>query len=501
MSGRERRPLLQAAGISKRFGSVRALEGVSLDVAAGEVHGLLGANGAGKSTLIGILSGAIKPDSGTLRVADRDVPLGSLHAARAAGLTVVHQELMLFPDRTVEENVFASVLPSGAFRWIGARSRRHRVEATMDRLGAFIDLKARIGDLPLAHRQLIEIARALCSGGEVLVLDEPTSALSKPDTRGLFDAIRSIAAQDAAVIFVSHRLDEVFEITDALTVLRDGRVVGGWRTADADIPIITRAMVGELADERPPITSGGGDGAVAILLKGSAAGMPELELSLRTGEVVGLAGLEGSGVSTVLEMLGGVVAVTGRIEIGGRRVAFRDPSQAIREGFVYMPPDRKKGGLWLEQDASFNIGSAAVARMPPAWLRKETLDRAAAKQMAEVGVRRDALHQTVGRLSGGNQQRVLLGRSLEARPRLLLLNDFTRGVDVKAKAGIHALVRKLADAGIGICVTSSDLEELLGVADRIVCMRAGRIVADRPSAEFDKLSLLALASTAPRTAA
>jgi ABC-type sugar transport system ATPase subunit len=497
MNGAQRRPLLEAAAISKRFATIQALDEVSLSLGAGEVHGLLGANGAGKSTLIGILSGAIKPDRGALRVADRDVPLGSVLAARAAGLTVVHQELMLFPDRTVEENVFANALPSGAFRWTSAGARRDRVEATMARLGAVIDLKARVGELPLAHRQLVEIARALCSGGRVLVLDEPTSALSRPEATGLFEAIRAIAAQDAAVIFVSHRLDEVFEITDAMTVLRDGRVVGRWRTAEADIPTITRAMVGELADERPPAAAAAaGRRAVAIRLKTSAPGMPELDLSLHAGEVVGLAGLEGSGVSRVLEMLGGVVAVSGLIEIDGRRVTFRRPSEAIRQGVVYMPADRKKDGLWLEHDASFNIGSALVARLPPAWLHKETLERIAAERMAEVGVRMSALYEAIGRLSGGNQQRILLARSLEARPRVLLLNDFTRGVDVKAKAGIHALVRKLAGAGISICVTSSDLEELLGVAERIVCMRSGHIVADRPSSAFDKLSLLALASTA-----
>jgi ABC-type sugar transport system ATPase subunit len=496
MSKAQRRPLLEAVGIYQRFGSVRALDGVSLSVTAGEVHGLLGANGAGKSTLIGILSGAIKPDKGALRVADKEVPLGSVSAAHAAGLAVVHQELMLFPDRTVEENVFASVLPSGPFRWTSEGARRDRVEATMRRLGAAVDLTARVAELSLAHRQLVEIARALCAGGRVLVLDEPTSALSKPEAEGLFDAIGAIAAQDAAVIFVSHRLDEVFEITDAMTVLRDGRVVGNWRTVDADIPTITRAMVGELADERPRTAVSGRHGAVAIRLRTFGTSMPELDLSLHAGEVVGLAGLEGSGVSTVLEMLGGVVPVAGHIEIDRRRVTFRHPSHAIREGIVYMPPDRKKGGLWLEQNASFNIGAAVVARMPPTWLRKETLDSMAAHRMAEIGVRASALHKLVGQLSGGNQQRVLLGRTLEARPRVLLLNDFTRGVDVKAKAGIHALVRKLADAGISICVTSSDLEELLGVADRIVCMRLGRIVADRPSTDFDKLSLLALASTA-----
>jgi ABC-type sugar transport system ATPase subunit len=496
MSDAQRRPLLEAAGISKRFGSVRALDDVSLNVGEGEVHGLLGANGAGKSTLIGILSGAVKPDRGALRVADEVVPLGSLTAARAAGLAVVHQELMLFPDRTVEENVFASVLPSGSFRWTSASSRRDRVEATLRRLGADIDPYARVGELALAHRQLVEIARALCSGGRVLVLDEPTSALSRPEAKGLFDAIRTIAAQGAAVIFVSHRLDEVFEITDALTVLRDGRLAGNWDTSEADIPTITRAMVGELADDRPraPL-AGGGQSAATVRLRGSAAGVREVDFSLRAGEVVGLAGLEGSGVSTVLEMLGGVVPVAGHIEIDGRRVGFRHPSQAIREGIVYMPPDRKKGGLWLEQNASFNIGSAVVGRMPPTWLSRDMVDRVALKRMAEMGVRTSALHEAVGRLSGGNQQRVLLGRSLEARPRILLLNDFTRGVDVKAKAGIHALVRKLAESGIGICVTSSDLEELLGVADRIVCMRAGRIVADRQSSDFDELSLTALVST------
>lgn len=497
MKGVNHPPILEASGISKRFGNVHALDNVSLALAAGEVHGLLGANGAGKSTLIGILSGAVRPDGGTLRVDGKEVPLGSLSAAREAGLAVVHQELMLFPDRTVEENVFASVLPRAAFRWIGRRSRRDTVEAAMRRLGAVVDLKSRVGELPLAHRQLVEIARALCSGGRVLVLDEPTSALSKPEARGLFEAIRAIVSEDAAVIFVSHRLDEVFEITDALTVLRDGRLAGNWRTADADIPIITGAMVGQLADERPSPVSGAIQRAVAISIKGSAAGLPALELSLHSGEVVGLAGLEGSGVSAVLEMLGGVTSVAGGIEVGGHPVTFRHPSHAIALGVVYMPPDRKKGGLWLEQDASFNIGSALVQRMPPAWLHHETLDQAAAKRMAEVGVRTNALHEAVSRLSGGNQQRVLLARSLESRPSVLLLNDFTRGVDVKAKADIHALVRRLADNGISICVSSSDLEELLGVADRIVCMRAGRIVADRPSADFDKLSLLALASTAP----
>jgi ABC-type sugar transport system ATPase subunit len=299
------------------------------------------------------------------------------------------------------------------------------------------------------------------------------------------------------VIFVSHRLDEVFAITDRLTVLRDGRVEGRWRTADADIATITRAMVGELADERPRSPDRAAGGVVALSVRGGAPGLADLNLSLRAGEVVGLAGLEGSGVATAMQMLGGVLPVVGRTEVDGRAVAFRHPAQAIAAGIVSMPPDRKRGGLWLERDASANIGAAVVARMSAlSWLRRRILDRVASARLAEVGVRATGLHEIVGRLSGGNQQRVLLGRALESRPRVLLLNDFTRGVDVKAKAAIHRLVRDLADTGIAICVTSADLEELLDVAERIVCMRGGRIVADRPSGAFDKLSLLALASTA-----
>ncbi|MDQ0392815.1 sugar ABC transporter ATP-binding protein [Labrys monachus] len=498
MSDSGKAMLLEAKDIAKSFGGVRALDDVTFEVAAGEVHGLLGANGAGKSTLINILAGAVRPDRGSLRVAGRDVATGSLAEARKAGLVVVHQELMLFPDRTVEENIFASVLPPGPFAFIGRQARRQKVEAAMHRLGAVVDIRSRLDDLPLSHRQLVEIARALCAGGTVLVLDEPTSSLTQPAAQGLFRAIRTIVAGDAGVVFVSHRLDEVFAITDRLTVLRDGRVEGRWLTGDADIPTITRAMVGPLADERPRAGAAAKTGAVAMELHGSAPGLPEFALSLREGEVVGLAGLEGSGVSTAMQMLGGIVPVTGTIEVKGRPVIFGHPSQAIAQSVVYMPPDRKKGGLWLERDAVANIGAAAVKRMGPLkWLRRRSLEKTAAGRMAQVGVRASALHEAVGRLSGGNQQRVLLGRSLEARPRILLLNDFTRGVDVKAKAVIHGLVRELADAGLAICLTSSDLEELLDVADRIVCMSAGRVVADRPSAAFDKLSLLALASAAP----
>jgi ABC-type sugar transport system ATPase subunit len=492
--------MLLAEGISKRFGDMVALENISLSLAAGEVHGILGANGAGKSTLIRILSGAMRADGGSLRVCGRDVPLGSLVEARRAGLVVVHQELMLFPDRSVEENIFASAIPSRPFRLISRHSRRRKVEAAVERLGAVVDLNARVSDLSLSRRQTVEIARALCAGGTVLVLDESTSALSQTEAYGLFDAIRLITSREAAVIFVSHRLDEVFTIADTLTVLRDGCVAGRWKTAEVDIPTVTRAMVGSVAGERSRRRGGTTGRTVAIAVRGSAPGLSDLSLSLHSGEIVGLAGLEGSGVSTTLEMLGGIVPVRGQLEVKGRAVTFRHPSQAIAAGVVYMPPDRKKGGLWLDRDASYNIGIAMVARTGALrWLSRRLLDMAAGVRMAEVGVRANALHDPVVRLSGGNQQRILLARALEARPAVLLLSDFTRGVDVQAKAAIHALVRALAEAGMAVCITSSDLEELLEVADRIVCMSGGRIVANRSSEDFDKLSLLGVVAAANTT--
>jgi len=488
-------PLLLASGISKRFGGVRALREVAFDVRAGEVHGLIGANGAGKSTLINILSGALAPDSGALSVRGRPVPLGSIGEARRAGLAVVHQELMLFPDCTVEENIAATSLPTRVGGLVDGRQRRRMVRRVLDSLGTSIDLSRRVGSLALAERQLVEIGRALCGGGSIFVLDEPTSALSAPEAAGLFRTIASIVEEGAGVIFVSHRLDEVFAITRRITVLRDGQVGGTWNTADTDARTITRAMVGDLADERPPRVEAAG--RVVLQARGaSGPGVTALDLDLRAGEVVGLAGLEGSGTSTVLEMLGGVVAGTVGLTLDGAAVSFRHPADAIRAGVVYMPPDRKKGGLWLDRSPLWNVAAAEINRAGSfRWLRMGALRKAGNARLDEVGVRAVDREQPVARFSGGNQQRVMLARLVEMGPKVMLLNDFTRGVDVKAKAAIHELVRRLAGEGIAICLTSTDLDELLEVADRIVCMRAGREVASGPSAMFNRLRLVALVTT------
>lgn len=487
-------PLLSASGISKRFGGVRALHDVAFDVRAGEVHGLIGANGAGKSTLINILSGAIAPDSGSLAVRGRPVPLGSIGEARRAGLAVVHQELMLFPDCTVEENIAATSLPTHA-GFVDGRQRRRMVRRVLESLGTSIDLARRVGGLSLAERQLVEIGRALCGGGSIFVLDEPTSALSAPEAAGLFRTIGAIVEEGAGVVFVSHRLDEVFAITQRITVLRDGQVEGTWNTADVDVRTITRAMVGDLVDERPPRLEA--TGPIVLSARGaSAPGVAPLDLDLRTGEVVGLAGLEGSGTSTVLEMLGGAIPAAGEIMVSGNLMRFRHPADAIRAGVVYMPPDRKRGGLWLDRSPLWNVAAAEINRAGSfAWLRMSALRRAGNRRLDDVGVRAVDREQPVARFSGGNQQRVMLARLVGMEPKVMLLNDFTRGVDVKAKGAIHELVRRLAAEGMAICLTSTDLDELLEVADRIVCLRAGRQVASGPAATFSPLSLVALVTT------
>ncbi len=498
MSGGAAPLALEARGVSRRFGGVQALDRVSLAVRAGEIHALVGANGAGKSTLIGVLSGAVRPDAGSVAVGGRAVPPGDPVAARRAGCTVVHQELMLFPDRSVAENVAATAPPRGPLGLLDRARRRRTVREALRALAPDLDLEARVGDLPLARQQMVEIGRALHGGGSVFILDEPTSALSEPEVEGLFAALRALARDGAAVVFVSHRLDEVLALAEAVTVLRDGRVEGTWKAVDLDVGRITRAMVGDLAQRGSvPARSVAAGGPVAALRGARAAGVGPIDFAIRPGEVVGLIGLEGSGIATVLQMLGGVTRASGEILIDGRPRRFRHPGDALDAGIAYMPPDRKKGGLWLDRSALWNIAAAAVRRMAPlAWLREQAFERASLARLGEVGVSAAMRRQPVQRLSGGNQQRVLLARSLEMAPRLLLLNDFTRGVDVKAKADIHALVRRLAGQGVAICLTSSDLGEALEVAERIVCMRAGRVVAEGPHGEFDELRALALVSTA-----
>lgn len=482
---------IAAHAISKRYGGVQALNDVSLSVRPGEVHALLGANGAGKSTLIGVLSGAVAPDSGHVEVGNRRLRPGDVIDAKRAGVMVVHQELMLFPDLTVEENVAAARLPLNRIGFIARRKRRSGVASVLAKIGLTAALSQKVRTLTLAQQQIVEIGRMLFGGGKVLILDEPTSALSQPEVEALLGVIRALAATGTGVIFVSHRLDEAVTVADEITVLRDGEVKGAWPANSVDVADVTRAMVGEVPAPQIRSKESANAGIVLTLADVHGPGLGPVSLDFRAGEITGLIGLEGAGTDSLLRVLGGAIPSTGEIRLRGQILDLAHPADALRAGLVYMPPDRKQEGLWLDRSPVWNIATAPVRRTPawrwPGWA---ALREDAHRRMAEFGVRLSAAEQPVRFLSGGNQQRVLFARAVAQEPVVLLLSDPSRGVDVKAKTAVYDLIADLATQGMVVCVSGSDIEEILTFAHRIVCMRSGRIVAAGPRNEFSATRIM-----------
>jgi ABC-type sugar transport system ATPase subunit len=484
---------LEAHSVSKHFGGVQALHEVSFQASSGEVHALLGANGAGKSTLVRILSGAIQPDHGHVAVLGEPVELSSPAAAMAAGVTTVHQELSLLPDLSVAHNIAAAAMPRRALRLIDRRRLVREVRSSMARVGLDVDPRRRVVDLSLAQQQLVEIARALHSGGRVLILDEPNSALSGPETERMLATIRVLAEQGIAVILVSHRLEEVFSVADRITVLRDGRVRGSWRRSATSIRETVQEMVGGL-DQRPASsapTAPSGEPALE-LEEVTAPRVGPLSLQLRRGEIVGLVGLEGSGTDATLRVAAGAIRMRrGTISIDGKASRLRGPGDAIDRGVVYLPPDRKTEGLWLENSLERNVAASTLKKVAPVGIvRRGAVREQAATWIDRLGIKVPSTRITAGALSGGNQQRVLFARCLATEPKVLLASEPTRGVDVAAKAGIHDLLRALARDGLAVCVASSEFDEILDIADRLICMREGKIIAEGPAAAFTKEQLL-----------
>jgi ABC-type sugar transport system ATPase subunit len=490
-------PALEARSVSKHFGGVQALREVSFCAEKGEVHALLGANGAGKSTLVKILSGAIRPDRGEVLRFGEQVDLHSPADAMRAGVTTVHQERSLLPDLTVAENIVAASLPRGPFGVIDRRGLRRSVRRTMDRIGLEVDPQARVGELSLAEQQMVEISRALYSGGEVVILDEPNSALSGPETDRMLATIRRLAEQKIAIILVSHRLEEVFSVAHQITVLRDGQVRGTWERSQASMNAVVRAMVGEFEKRTAAASSPASTEPVLELDEIVAHRLGPVSLSLRRGEIVVLVGLEGSGTDATLRVAGGAIrSRRGKISMNGKPVRLRSPGDAISHGVVYLPPDRKTEGLWLEYSLARNIAASTLDRVAPAGIvSRRAIQRQAQKWIKALEIGTGGSRIEAGALSGGNQQRLLFARCLAAQPKVLLATEPTRGVDVAAKAAIHALLRDLAREGLAVCIASSEFDEILGLADRLVCMRGGRVVAEGPASSFSKERLLEVVGT------
>ncbi|MFF3291171.1 sugar ABC transporter ATP-binding protein [Streptomyces sp. NPDC003023] len=485
--------MLTMQGVSKSFLGVRVLHDVELDLEPGEVHALVGENGAGKSTLMKILAGEHVPDSGTITIDGRARSFTHPAQAQAAGIGIIHQEFALLPHRTVAENVFLGREPVRR----GLVDRRAMERRTAELLEGIdetgITPRTLVRDLSVARRQTVEIAKALAGDARVLVMDEPTAPLADHEVELLTALVRRLTARGLGILYISHRLPEVFDLSQRITVLKDGRRVTTLRTADTDADQVVRAMVGrELTAYYPPRARPEEIGAEKLTVTGGGSTrISGIDLTLRAGEVVGVAGLQGSGRTSLARALFGAAPFTrGTMTVGGRALRPRRPREAIRAGIALVTEDRKTEGLALHQSVRDNAllvtRAVSMRGRPPA-------DRGISTLLERVRLRARGEDQQVMYLSGGNQQKVVIAKWLAARPQVLLFDEPTRGVDVGAKAAIHTLVRELAREGLAVLIISSELPELIGMSDRIVVMAEGRLVGELPAGATEE-SIMRLAT-------
>ena len=493
-------PLLEVRDISKTFPGVRALRGVSLELHAGEVLAVCGENGAGKSTLMNILSGIMPADDGG-RISFRGRPWAprTPRDAKDSGLVIVHQELQLVPDLDVAQNI-ALGRSAGKRPQLLVNDRRHRRECAelLDRLGIAIPVGARLGDLSVAEQQMVEIARALSYDAKALIMDEPTAALSQKEAEKLFGLVEQLTADGLGVIYISHRLNEVMQLADRVTVLRDGESVFTADRAEVTRPLLIEKMVGRPIEEDRRITSEPSrDVALEVAHLSTKALLDDISFTLHRGEILGLAGLMGSGRTELARaIIGADPRSAGTLTIDGRPASVRTPSDAVARGLGYLSEDRKGSGLLLEKSVSDNI---AIANLPRntrfGVVDGSSLDTIADRHVRSLSIRTPSIHQTVRLLSGGNQQKVIIGRWLERDSDILIVDEPTRGIDVGAKEEIYTILEDLAEAGKSIIVISSEIPEILRISHRIAVMSEGRLagVVDRAGATQD--TLMALATT------
>jgi rhamnose transport system ATP-binding protein len=475
-------PRVELRGISKRFLATQALDDVSLDLRSAEIHALVGENGAGKSTLVKILAGVHQPDSGSISLDGQVTQIHGPAQARALGIAVVHQEPRLFPDLTVAENVFIGHAPSGFLGTIDWAGTRRAAKALFDELEVQVDVGASVRGMSMADQQLIEIAKSLSVEARVLILDEPTASLSSHEVARLFAIVRRLRDRGVAILFVSHRLDEVFELCDHTTVLRDGRHVITTVTSELTTADLVRHMVGRAVSLFPKVETP--VGAVLLEVDGlSRAGIfRDITFDVRAGEIVGFAGLVGAGRTEVARVLFGVDRRdAGEIRLGGSPVDFASPSAAMHAGIAYLPEDRHQEGLILDFSIAQNVTLPILPRLFPRFLVRASTERAVAHEYTEqFNVRMTGVDQLVGSLSGGNQQKVVLAKWLASKPTILILDEPTRGIDIGAKVEVHRIISELAASGLGIILISSDLPEVLAMSDRILVLHEGRITAEIP---------------------
>jgi rhamnose transport system ATP-binding protein len=473
--------VLSAQHVSKSFGAVRAVIDGSIDLYGGEAHALLGENGAGKSTMVRMLAGVHQPDAGQLLIDGQPVVLGNPAAAQSAGVAVIYQEPTLFPDLTVSENIFMGRQPLLAGRRIDRRLMREQATALFGRLGVPLDPDRICRGLSIADQQLVEIAKALSLNARVIVMDEPTAALSAAEVTRLFDVVRALRSAGAAVLFITHRLEEVFEICQRATVMRDGQHVLTALVSALSADDLVRSMVGRQMPGREAAGRGTAGPLVLSVRRLTREGVfTNISFDVHAGEIVALAGLVGSGRTEVARAVFGIDRYdAGTVQIQGKPLRKASPAAAMTAGIGFVPEDRRQQGLVMEMSVQQNVGLASLHRLRRGGLIRSGAEHDFAADWAQrLNLKYGRLTDPVSRLSGGNQQKVVLAKWLSRKPRLLIVDEPTRGIDIATKAEVHRLLAQLARDGVAVLMISSELPEVLQIGDRILVMREGRMTAE-----------------------
>jgi len=490
--------LLEMKGIHKSFSGVRVLEDVQFSLMNGEVHALMGENGAGKSTLMKILSGVHERDSGTVKVKGVEQTLNSPYAAQKLGIVMIHQELNLIPHLTVMENIFLGrEFTYGPTKLIDWRKMRRESVGYLSQLGLTIEPDTIVAELSVGHQQMIEIAKALSMNAEILVLDEPTAALTDREIEALFEVIATLKKQGVGMIYISHRMEEIFRICDKITVMRDGRYVGTESAANTDMDTIVKMMVGrEIKDRFPKVEVQFGEEKLKVEGLSQKGVLHNISFSVRSGEILGISGLMGAGRTELAKALFGISKIDkGSIFVNGKPVQIRKPIDAIHAGIAFVTEDRKDEGLLLQMSVSDNISIPNLTDVSNMGFLSSSKERQLSdKLIKQLLIKTSSGAQRVGSLSGGNQQKVVIGKWMATNPQVFILDEPTRGVDIGAKKEIYELINSLALKGVAIIVISSDLPEVLGISDRILVMHEGKITGQFKQEEATQEKIMTCAT-------
>ncbi|MHA3976725.1 sugar ABC transporter ATP-binding protein [Halovulum sp. GXIMD14794] len=486
-------PVLRLSGITKTFPGVKALDQVSLELYPGQVTALVGENGAGKSTIVKVLTGIYQPDGGEIRIEGAATRFPTAQHATAAGITAIHQETVLFDELTVAENIFIGHAPRTRFGLIDWPEIRRRASEILDRIDARIDPMTPLRELGIANKHLVAIARALSVEARVVIMDEPTAALSQKEIEELYELVERLKAEGRAILFISHKFDEIFRIADRYTVFRDGQHVGSGLIADVDEAELVRMMVGRSVDQIfPERNHAPGDEVLKVVGYAHPTEFDDIGFTLRKGEILGFYGLVGAGRSELMQALFGITKPSkGVVRIDGNIRVIRSPADAIANGIVYVPEDRGKQGAIIGLPIFQNVTLPSLSQTSRNGFLRLAEEFSLAREYTErLDLRAAALDQDVGNLSGGNQQKVVIAKWLATKPRVIILDEPTKGIDIGSKAAVHAFMAELAAQGLAVIMVSSEIPEILGMSDRVIVMREGLIAAELSGDELTPETLV-----------